>query len=913
MNIHQESHRHGDLSRLTAVCESEPIHIPGAIQPHGAMLAALVEGELVTHASANLSEILGCQAEAVLGRPLAHAIGEPACQALRDIAASDGSVRIYSLARLGGQTMHLRAFRSGRHLCVDIEPADSEARLELVASMIKSVMDVIKDASSAIGLFKSAVTGLKAVSGFDRVLAYRFDQDGHGEVIAEAVEPHLEPYLGLRYPAADVPPQARRLTVAQPVGRIADTSYQPVPLLVDPALDDGVPLNLTLSALRSVSPYHREYLRNMNVAACLTIGLTDGTELWGMLVCQHTTKRVATPTLRAVARIIGQVVSMLVVSMHKRDIDAQRLQRIDLLRALTDRLAESASLPEGLAAAERELLMLVGASGAAIRLSGKLFCVGRVPARDVVEHAAARMRPEAGDDLLAIEDLSVRFPDLTSAAAEGSGALLLPLDRGDDDWILWFRPELTRTVTWGGNPAETVSVNPANGRLSPRASFAAWKELVTGHSAPWAEADLTLARELRSAITREIAKRTKAELIELRYHDPLTGLPNSRMLQERLEKANTETWVSATLLFLDIDVTKEVNETMGFAAGDLLLIEVARRLQIAAGPENLAARLGGDEFVVMCRDPQAVDELSERIRRTIAAPFEIAGRWWNVTAGIGAAVLEDSSGIDLVGAAHSAMQAARITVDAKHKAKAQRQKMETLGRTMGGMAHEVNNMLQPIALLSEHIIDHDLVAGEVKEHLEIILDCSRKARQIIGDMLAFSRPAVPTTEVHDPVALLHEGLPLFRKALPPTMVLSTRIATTAPRVKINRTAFAQILLNLLTNAAASMKGEGELVIVLEASRGAADAEQRSHSFVRLQVIDAGGGMDQATLDRVYEPFFTTKPVGQGTGLGLSVVYGLVREMGATIAIESEPGRGTTVTILIPGNNGEKNHGFDTDH
>jgi diguanylate cyclase (GGDEF)-like protein len=780
--------------------------------------------------------------------------------------------------------------------------------------MIQSVVDVIKHASGTVGLFELAVAGLKAISGFDRVMAYRFDKDGHGEVIAEVVEPQLETYLGLRYPAADVPPQARRLTVAQPVGRIVDVNYQPVPLLVDPALQDDSPLDLTLSALRSVSPYHREYLRNMNVAACLTIGLTDGTELWGMLICQHTTPRVVKPPLRAAARIIGQVVSMLLVNLSKADVDTQRLKRIELLRALMDRLAAAASLPEGLTAAERELLMLVDASGAAISLSGKRFSVGRVPASDVVDRAAAKMRPDAGDDLLAIDDLGLRFPGFASCTSEGSGALLLPLDPGNDDWILWFRSELTRTVVWGGNPAEPVSVDPANGRLSPRTSFAAWKELVTGRSAPWAEADLKLARELRSAIAVEIAKRNKAELFELRYHDPLTGLPNRRMLQERIEKARTGTWVSATLLFLDIDVTKEVNETMGYAAGDLLLIEVARRLVLAAGPENLAARLGGDEFVVLCRDQRAVDEVGERIRRLIEAPFEISGRWWHVSPGIGTAVLDDSSAVDLVGAADSAMQAARITIEAKRKAEAQRQKMETLGRTMGGMAHEINNMLQPVTLIAADIIDSESVVGEIKEQLEIVLDCSRKARQIIGDMLAFSRPSVSTTEVHDPVALLHDSLPMFRKALPPNIVVLTRIAGTAPRVKINRTTFAQILMNLVTNAAAAMNGNGELVIVLEEElRGATDAKQQPHRFVRLQVIDTGCGMDRATLERVYEPFFTTKPVGQGTGLGLSVVYGLVREMSATITIESEPGCGTTVTILIPGHDGGKNNGVDIDH
>ena len=916
MNLRLEPHRKEGSATLAAICEQEPIHIPGAIQPHGAMLAALVEGRLVTHASANLIAILGRPAEAVLGQPLEHAIGEAACLALRGIGTCDGlALRQWAhvLAGPGGEALHLRAFRSGRHLCVDIEPAAANVSPGLADNMLQSTLESFRKATSPAELCELAVTGLKAISGFDRVMAYRFDRDGHGEVIAEAVESHLDPFRGLHYPAADIPAQARKLILAQPVGRIADTSYRPIPLLADAALHDGTPLDLTHSALRSVSPYHLEYLRNMKVAACLTIGLAEGQDLWGMLVCHHMTPRLVIPRLKAVAQIIGQVVALLLVSRGKAEIDAQRLKRIAILRALVARLAVSASPAEALNTAASELLALVDAAGAAVRLSGKLFCVGCVPPRDVVEYALATLLPHAGDDVLAIDDLGLRFPGLACCAREGSGVLLLPLTPGTDDLILWFRPEFERTVSWGGNPAEHVSLNPVDGRLSPRGSFAAWKEIVNGRSVPWVEADLTLARDLRGVVIVEMAKRTKAELFELRHYDPLTGLPNRRLLQERLAGAGPETWVAATLLFLDLDVTKEINETMGYAAGDVLLIEVARRLVAAAGPENLAARLGGDEFVVLCWDRLAVDELSKRIRRAIEAPFEIFGRPWHVSPGIGTAAVDHSSGIDVVGVADSAMQAARITIEAKRKAEAQRQKMEMLGRTMGGIGHEINNMLQPMILLVEDVIDQQLVVGEGKPHLDIVLDCCRKARQIIRDMLAFSRPTASNTEIHDPVVLLHDSLPIVRQALPPDLVVTLRIEESLPLVRINRTTFVQILLNLAINAAAAMNGQGELTIALEQDvRGPEQGETGQPTrLVRLLVIDNGVGMDQATLDRAFEPFFTTKPIGQGTGLGLPVVSGLLRAMGATIGLASEPGCGTTVTILIPGYNGELDNGVDT--
>jgi signal transduction histidine kinase len=171
-----------------------------------------------------------------------------------------------------------------------------------------------------------------------------------------------------------------------------------------------------------------------------------------------------------------------------------------------------------------------------------------------------------------------------------------------------------------------------------------------------------------------------------------------------------------------------------------------------------------------------------------------------------------------------------------------------------------------------------------------------------------------TTEIHDPLELLHDSLPIVRQAIPPDLILMIRVEGCLPPIRINRTTFTQILLNLAINGAAAMNGQGELTIALEEDvRGPGTGVGQKTSYARLRVIDAGCGMDKATLDRAFEPFFTTKPVGQGTGLGLPVVYGLVGEMGATIALASEPGRGTTVTILIPGHNGELDNGLYLDN
>jgi diguanylate cyclase (GGDEF)-like protein len=666
----QEMERHDvapepDLS----FCELEPIHAPGAIQPHGALVVALVDGLVVTHVSANLSAIVGLPAAGVLGRPLQAVCGEARSQAL--VAAllrgdgSDGGA-VHTMAGPNGQPLHLHTFRSGGHICIDIQPIHPEAAPASPDTLMRSAMSAFAHATRPVELCALAVQGLKAVTGYDRVMAYRYAADGHGEVIAEACEPHMEPYLGLHYPAADVPPQSRRLFLRQRVCVIADTSYTPVPLLSKPALEDGVPLDLTLSTLRSVSPIHREYLRNMNVAASLSVALVranqrDEPTLWGMFVCHGEAPRVAGPDLQSVLGMIGQVVSMLVGGLEEAELYAQMLARNSTLRVLVERIAVPVPLHTGLAAGGAELLKLTGATGALVHISGTVLTVGRTPPAVAAERALALLRADSGDDVLAVDDLGIRYPELADCIAEGSGALLMTLPQASGSAILWFRPERVRTVTWGGNPDLHASTDPVSHRLSPRGSFAAWKQIERGRSLPWGPADLAIACELRRSVAVAVADRTSAALARLRHYDPLTGLPNRSLLEERLADQERGKGTGAALMFLDLDGFKAVNDTMGHAAGDTLLIAVAERLVMVAGPDNLAARLGGDEFVVLCPglDQHAMAALGERIRQAIEAPIEISGRPCRVTSSIGIAVAGQTGGLDLVRAADMAMYAAK--------------------------------------------------------------------------------------------------------------------------------------------------------------------------------------------------------------------------------------------------------------
>jgi len=885
-----------------SICAREPIHAPGNIQPHGALIMASADGLVVTHASANLANILGQTAQAVLGQPLWTVIGQAAGAGLAAAVAMPAGELNHAAAipGPGGGILSLNAFRSGRLIGLDIEPKHAVPWAGAPVTIVQTVIESCASATSSAALCELAVRGLQSITGYDRVMAYRFAEDGHGEVIAEARAAELEPFLGLHYPAGDVPPQARELYLRKSVGAIADTEYVPVPLLQDIGWHDTAPVDLTQSVLRGVSPLHLQYMRNMRVAGAMRIGLVRGNALWGMFVCHHRTPYLVDSELRAAAGMIGQIVSLALGSLGDMEILSRRMERSTMLRALVDGLALPHPLMEVFAAAADPLLGLVDAAGVAVRIAGRLSCHGDVPAPAVIERALGVLLHAAGGESLAIDGLGWRYPEF---AGEAGGVLLLPLAKDADDAILWFRPELSQIVNWGGNPAEHAILDPVTAQLSPRASFAAWQETVTGRSAPWTPADRVLAEELRAAFAVASAQRVKSELVKLRDYDALTGLPNRNLLQRQLLEASRHPEISTALLFIGLTETSEISNALGYAAGDKLLVELARRLTAAAELDVFVARYGSSELAVLCSGlgKRELDEMAARIRNAMQAPFEIDGQACRIAPVIRLAVAGETGQPDLALAADMFIFQSKAAIESNRHSETQRQKMEGLGRMIGGIAHEINNMLQPVALLGQDILDNRMVDETGREYLGIILDCNGKARQIIGDLLAFSRLTGRVTERLDPVDLLTDALRLVRKTIPPSVTLCVDLGGAVGPVAINRTTFVQILLNLSTNAAAAMNGEGTLTVALDEAPpepGELILPERT-SFVRLRVTDTGCGMSRETLQRAFEPFFTTKGIGQGTGLGLPVVFGLVEEMGGVIRLESMPGRGTTVTILLP--------------
>ncbi|WP_324651071.1 SpoIIE family protein phosphatase [Georgenia sp. H159] len=478
-------------------CAREPIHIPGSIQPRGILL--VLEGDVVVQGSASTVDHLGLPVTDVLGATLATAIGEDAARAIHAHIAAPGEVRDRNpvLVHLpDGRPWDAIVHRPpGRPdaVVVELEPAEGPRPLSHTNTFqrVRGSIGELNRARSLEQLYDVAARTVRELTGFDRVMVYRFDADHHGEVVAEAKREDLNAFHGLHYPATDIPAQARALYEKNWIRLISDIGYTPSPLVATPG-HATAPLDLTYATLRSVSPIHIEYLQNMGVTASMSISLLKDGALWGLIACHHYSGP-HTPSygVRAAAEFLGSVLSLRLVAQVEEDrITAARRAARDLAGLVAATRDEDLPLTEALVR-HPALLEIAEADGVIVRAQGRTACAGQTPPNldAILSWAAGTGREVAATDSLSRDTPHVP-PDVAGALA---------INIADGDAIVWLRREVARTVDWGGDPHNKAIARREGDsvRLSPRKSFERWRETVRGASLPWTEEQLETAAVLR--------------------------------------------------------------------------------------------------------------------------------------------------------------------------------------------------------------------------------------------------------------------------------------------------------------------------------------------------------------------------------------------------------------------------------
>jgi light-regulated signal transduction histidine kinase (bacteriophytochrome) len=493
-----------------AHCAGEPIRVPGAIQPHG-WLAVLdgADGALVAY-SENWAGLLGVaagRAEAGLAEAL-HAMALP-----RDgLVEGEGPISRGTVT-LSGRLLHVAAHRLGGLVHLEFEPAaDDPGTRAPIYTLARHLVPRMQRTGSAESLCAVVAEEMKRLTGFGRCLVYRFDAEGHGEVLAEALDDGYDSYAGHRFPASDIPAQARELYRLNHIRLIPDAHYAPVPVRFVAGRGGDGPLDMSQAALRSVSPIHLEYMRNMGTLASMSVSIIVGGALWGLVSCHdHAPRTLRYPT-RMACEHLGQLLSLQIEAKEENERVAQEGRLRQLTLAMVAHLADSDATLQRLVDEPGPLLRLTRATGAAVILNEQCWTVGDVPDAEALARLgpwlAGRIEQETHSDRLA--SLLPGFAGQMHAAA---GLLAISISRLHRHYIVWFRPEIVQTIDWAGDPRKEPQPG-RDGRLHPRRSFATWREDVGGRSLPWSAAEVNAALELRQALIGIVLRRAE-ELAEV--------------------------------------------------------------------------------------------------------------------------------------------------------------------------------------------------------------------------------------------------------------------------------------------------------------------------------------------------------------------------------------------------------------
>ncbi|MFT3795295.1 ATP-binding protein [Flavobacterium sp.] len=578
-----------DIVNLTN-CDHEPIHIPGSIQPHGFLLGIHPESRNIAFCSGNVETYLGVAYLQLLDKNFDAVFGPESAQLLTHYIHNNLMLSAAPLKMvLNGTTFQCGLHHNGKLYILEAEPVSDHKNLTDVYSQTVQFVSYMNNTHTLKDLCDLVAKGTREITGYDRVMVYRFDKEYNGEVFAESCRNDLEPFLGLHYPHTDIPPQARELYLKNLLRIIVDINYTPVPIYT---IDDtpGKNLDMSLSVLRSTSPIHVEYLQNMGVGATLTISLIHRGKLWGLIACHHYSPKNISPEIRLAAQLQGQfITSQIEVRQSNEEYEISRRINISLEKI------NSLNLPPihesfKIISINPDLLRLCNAAGVSLLIGNKLYTNGLTPTETEIKTLSAWLSAQAHNASFSTDKLIHFLPDMRQLCETVSGIVYHSL--GNDNNIIWYRPENLTEVNWGGDPNKAI-IKDEKG-LHPRNSFNLWKQIVKNRSKDWLQPELNAAANFAHTLQKQIGllllseeeeksrnlnnilKATNAELENINWistHDLQEPLRKIQLISSRLLTKEDEHFSDSAL-----DALQRINNSANRM--QTLLIDILKYTRI---------------------------------------------------------------------------------------------------------------------------------------------------------------------------------------------------------------------------------------------------------------------------------------------------------------------------------------------
>ncbi len=499
-------------------CDREPVHIPGSIQPFGFLIAFALPTWAVAHVSTNAADVFSVvSADAMIGKPMETVLPPSSIHDLRNVfqaaMISGLAERLADVSVGRGQARYdILIHGSGQLAIAEFIPcAGADTVRGDATTLVKTVIDRLRRTTSFQAFLTSAARQIRAVTGFDRVMLYKFEEDDSGVVVSEALRAGMPPFLNLHYPASDIPAQSRALFKRQWLRFIPDVNYTPVPVI--PALNEkGQPLDLSLSTLRSTSPIHLQYLRNMGSTATMTVSIMQGDRLWGLIACHHDSPRRVSATTCAAMELLAQVVSTQIEAKQQTDALAEITKAHEIHDRLIASMQPEETIFQNLRRFSALIQEMISCDGIGVWTGGRFEAEGLAPPKEAIGELIRFLDGKPSGRVFATDMLSRHIPGASLHSQDVSGLLAIPFSREPRDLLMLFRREVVQTVSWGGDPNKAVQpggieIKGTGHRLSPRTSFAAWKETVRDKSLPWRGSEISIAETLRVSLLDVILRR----------------------------------------------------------------------------------------------------------------------------------------------------------------------------------------------------------------------------------------------------------------------------------------------------------------------------------------------------------------------------------------------------------------------